>query len=260
MGEAQLSFLGQAVMGAKPFSGQYIYETRGRAREYRELACNLYSGCDHRCTYCWAPDVVHRDRETFQVPSPRADVLRKLEAEAIRYGKAGEKRQVLFCFTCDPYQKEDERYGLTRSAIEICHRNGLAACTLTKGGSRAMRDIDLFTASDSFAVTLTLLDDKASLEWEPGAALPGDRMDMLQAFHARGIPTWVSLEPVIDPEATMEIIRQTHGYVDEFKVGTLNYHPRGKEIDWPKFAREVQGLLDGLGCRYYLKQDLRKYL
>ena len=32
-----------------------IYETSGRAREYRELACNLYVGCDHACRYCYVP-------------------------------------------------------------------------------------------------------------------------------------------------------------------------------------------------------------
>ena len=35
---------------------------------------------------------------------------------------------------------------------------------------RALRDMDLFGAHDAFATTLTLLDEAAPLEWEPGAA------------------------------------------------------------------------------------------
>jgi len=142
----------------------------------------------------------------------------------------------------------------------VLHAAGLHVCTLTKGGTRALRDLDLFTPADSFATTLTSLDDATSLRWEPGAALPADRIEALRRFHAAGIPTWVSLEPVLDPDETMEIICRTADAVDEFKVGVLNYHPRAREIDWYRFAREVVGLLESLGKKYYIKQDLRKYL
>ncbi|GAI95206.1 unnamed protein product [marine sediment metagenome] len=42
--------------------------------------------------------------------------------------------------------------------------------------------------------------------------------------------------------------------MDHYKVGTLNYHPHGKTIDWPKFARDVKQLLEDLGKPYYLKR------
>jgi DNA repair photolyase len=246
---------------SQSYKGNVIYETSGRAREYRELACNLYTGCGHQCVYCYAPNVTRCNRERFyENVTPRADILRKLERDAIGYSQAGEKRQILFCFTSDPYQPMDERYQLTRRAIEICHRHGLDVCTLTKGGKRALRDLDLFTPRDAFATTLTLLDANESAKWEPGAASPEDRLATLEAFHRAGIPTWVSLEPVIDPATTLEIIRQAHGFVDEFKVGKLNYHPQARRVNWRKFALDARELLEGYGCRYYLKQDLRALL
>ena len=238
-----------------------IYETKGRAREYRELACNLYTGCDHGCVYCYAPDVLKRDRKIYHAePGPRKDILRKLRNDAAWYAERGEQRQILFCFSCDPYQHLDEECQLTRQAIQICHDAGLHVCVLTKGGSRALRDLDLFTPQDAFAVTLTTLDASESKRWEPGAATPEDRINALSQFHSAGIPTWVSLEPVLNPETVYEIIRQTKDVVDEFKVGVLNYHPQANKIDWLQFAIEVRKLLDSLGCRYYLKHDLRKYL
>lgn len=123
---------------------------------------------------------------------------------------------------------------------------------------RAARDFDLLTSEDRFGSTLTFLDDTDFLNWEPKAALPGDRMQALKLAHDQGNPTWVSLEPVIDPEQTLAIIDVTHEYVDEYKVGTLNYVPN--RTDWRAFAQRVKAKLDSLGCHYYLKADLRKWL
>lgn len=243
----------------KPYTGKIIYETKGKAREYRELAANLYTGCDHGCLYCWAPLVLQRNREQFHTDvRVRTDVLKGLAKDAAGYAAAGETRQVMLCFTCDPYYAHENEHQTTRQAIQIIHRAGLHVCVLTKGGTRALRDLDLFTPADSFATTLTSLDAGVSRQWEPNAATPDDRLNALASFYNRGIPTWVSLEPVIDPETTKEIIRKSAEFVDEFKVGVLNYHPKAKEIDWRRFGFEVVELLDGLGKKYYLKDDLRK--
>lgn len=131
---------------------------------------------------------------------------------------------------------------------------------LTKGGRRAERDFDLLTRNDWFGVTLTNTDVKLSLKWEPGAALPEERISSLRKAHEQGIQTWVSLEPVLYHETALEIIKQTYTFVDKFKVGVLNYHPHSKMTDWHKFAVEVKHLLDDLGCNYYLKNDLRMWL
>jgi hypothetical protein len=45
-----------------------IYESRGRAREYCELAANLYRGCGHGCEYCYAPAAIHMARDEFYHP------------------------------------------------------------------------------------------------------------------------------------------------------------------------------------------------
>jgi DNA repair photolyase len=237
-----------------------VYEPRGKAREYAPLAVNLYRGCSHRCLYCYAPAATFTDKVEFSKPEPRKDILKKIEIDAARLEFLQEKGTVLLCFTCDPYQPLDTKYQLSRGAITILHNHKMNVMILTKGGKRAERDFDLLTAEDKFGVTLTTLDSSHSLQWEPGATLPEERIDTLRKAHNLGIGTWVSLEPVIYPETALEIIRQTHTYIDMFKVGPLNYHPHSKTIDWHKFALDVEGLLKQLGCAYYLKEDLRKWL
>jgi len=233
-----------------------IYEPRGRAREYAPLAVNLYSGCEHGCLYCYAPAALRRRPEEFHSPAvPRSNILERLRKEAER--RQGPREQVLLCFTCDPYPPNPETNRVTREAILILKAHGWPVEVLTKGGTRACRDFDILGPRDAFASTLTLLDPRQAAHWEPKAAEPGDRIDAIRKAHSAGIPTWVSLEPVIDPEQTLEIIRLTHEFVDLYKVGRLNYHPAAQAIDWAAFGHRAETLLRKLGKRYYLKDDLR---
>ena len=43
-----------------------IYEPKGRAKEYAELAVNLYNGCSHGCEYCYARKIANRFGGTIQ--------------------------------------------------------------------------------------------------------------------------------------------------------------------------------------------------
>jgi len=237
-----------------------IYQPRGRAWEYCRLALNLYKGCSHGCEYCYAPSCTFKSRSEFREPSPRVGILKKVEEDAHNLQEVNEIGPVLLCFTCDPYQPIDSRFEITRKTIKILHENNLNVMILTKGGRRAERDFDLLTCDDWFGVTLTTLDNESSLKWEPGADKPDARIESLQLAHSKGIKTWVSLEPVLYPEISLTIIRETHTFVDKFKVGTLNYHPHSKNIDWAKFAHDANDLLSALHSDYYLKEDLRKWL
>lgn len=250
-----------------------IYNPSGRAKEYapgvNDRAANLYMGCSHKCRYCYAADVLRMDKEKFNnSPSPKVNVLDKLETSARSYKRKGQSLHVLLSFVCDDYQPLDAETGITREAIKILHKYDHTVCILTKGGTRALRDIDLFIPGDVFACTLTCLDVGDSLRWEPGAATPYDRLVALKEFHKAGIRTWVSLEPTIRPEWSLKWIKYTHDIVDLYKIGTLNYSNKlpvelkaeVQDIDWHKYARNAIELLENLGKVKYIKEDLAEYL
>lgn len=237
-----------------------IYATRGRAREFCELAMNPYLGCGHQCVYCYGPDVTKSDRaDWYRHPKAR---LTPAEMEVGISRWKGDKDPVLLCFVTDPYQPIEADHGLTRCAIGILSRHGFPVHILTKAGPLAQRDFDLLEGDpdNAFATTLTSLDLDHQRQWEPNAGSPSERMINLDLAHRTGIPTWVSLEPVIDPDWTLGLIERVAPITDHFKVGTLNYQPRGKEIDWPTFGREAIEILQRLGARYYIKKDLARYL
>jgi len=235
-----------------------IYTPKGKALEYAPLAVNLYDGCQHGCTYCYAPNVLHKDKTQFIDAKPRPNIIQRLIQESTKHLQ-GNKGPVLLCFTCDPYMPLEETYGLTRQAITILHNHGFPVSILTKAGKLAQRDFDLLTPQDYFGQTLTFVDGE-SLNWEPGAALPKDRLKNLEIAHAMGIPTWVSLEPVINPAQSLELIKLTHEYVDVFKVGKWNHDPRAQLIDWADYGAKAVVLLQKLGKSYYLKKDLTEYM
>ena len=166
-----------------------IYTPKGRAREYAALACNIYRGCDHGCTYCYAPSATYQSPDDFRQSTERKQFLTRLRSDATTLHAQGTTGQVLLSFTCDPYQWLDVYSQHTRGTIQVLHENGFSVCVLTKGAFRALRDLDLFGPSDAFATTMTLLNPKASHEWEPRAAEPQARMHVIRRFHAAGIPT-----------------------------------------------------------------------
>lgn len=237
-----------------------IYEPRGKAREYSPLACNLYKGCSHACVYCFAPSATFTDREKFSSPDyirAKPDILATLFNEAPKM--AGDPREILLSFTSDPYQPCERTKKLTRMALRTLMENNLTVTILTKGGSWGIiRDMDLLKMNpcNTWSVTLTHDDPAVSLEWEPGAALPKDRIESLRIAHAASIKTWVSFEPVFDPEAVYRLLEATHDFVDLYKVGKLNYHPRAKEIDWSEFREKIIARLERLGKPYLIKKDL----
>jgi DNA repair photolyase len=237
-----------------------IYAPKGQAGEYAPLATNPHRGCGHQCLYCYVPRVTKQDRKQFDAGAvPRRDFLAALRKDAQKYQAASVREQVMLSFTTDPYNPTDT--SLTRPTLETLIEHGLGFCTLTKGGTRALVDADLFRPDrDAFAATLTSLDDRISRKWEKQAAMPSDRIAALRTMHDRGIFTWVSLEPTLDVDASIAIVEETHRFVDLFKVGRVNYLPMTRTTDWASYTLRMLDVLNRVGARSYIKRDLQPFL
>jgi len=238
---------------------QVIYEPKGRAGEYSHLALNLFAGCQHRCSYCYVPASMRMSRQKWEGRgfTVREGVLSALLKDAPKY--SGTMKRVLLSFTTDPYQPQPHSQIVTRDALTILHDCNVPFQVLTKGGTRAVADFDLYSDKDAFAVTLTDVSGAWS-HLEHGTASSRDRMAALTEAHCRGIETWVSLEPVFDPRDSLDVIRRAWDVVDVFKIGKLNYDKqREDQIDWARFVHEAVGLCEKYEVRYYIKADLARY-
>ena len=234
---------------------QIVYEPRGRAAEYAPLAVNLYDGCPHGCAYCYVPACLRRTRLEFHesaVPVKRA--LERLEADCRLLGSRCDRREILLCFACDPYPFGRPKE-TTRQALEIIGRNGLRATVLTKNGPVAVEDFDLFEKYGfRFGTSLSFWADSIAWEWEPNAPPPSARVAAMRRAQERGIQTWISVEPVIDPNEAMEIFGNLRCLGHEWKVGKWNHDSRAAAIDWKEFLGLARNALAGESVVF--KKDL----
>ena len=235
-----------------------IYKPTGPALEYSEAACNIYKGCQHGCRYCFGKRrMSEQQKADYDANSnPKKFFLEKLSHKAARMN--GDTPEILLSFLGDVYQPAEMELKLTRATLGILNENGLPYTILTKGGTRAARDFDLLEQGRGrFGTTLIFMDQDKADYWEPGAATIQDRISAIQQAHDRGIPTWVSVEPVIEPDQALRVIRELHTIVDHWKVGKINHWPDiERRHDWLKFREDARGLLDDLGADYYLKKSL----
>lgn len=229
----------------------------GAAREYSPLALTIYTdGCDHACRYCYCRELARRYGKTWgTTPQPRH--LAGLEREAARRAE-----QILLSFVGDPYNAAEATHRNTRKALVILADAHCSVAVLTKGGTRCLEDLDLFTSWPGGRVkvgaTLTFRSARKSREEEPGAPLPADRLEALAELHRAGVRTWASIEPVLEAAESLAAIKASLAHVDEYAVGKLN-HQESQE-DLAAFARQAVELIRGAGRGLYVKAALRPYL
>ena len=220
-----------------------IYEPKGKAKEYGDYAINIYTGCPHRCFYCFAPNVLHREREKFYSNvAPREGIVEAVKKQLEREKITG--KTIHLCFTCDPYPTGYDTTA-TREIIKAIKASGNHVQILTKGDGS--RDFDLLDENDWYGITY---------DGSPhGLYEASNRWADVYSAKMLGIKTWVSFEPVVYADAVLNAIGGCHGIVDRVKIGKLNYHP--SDINWREFGLEAERLCRRLGIDYYIKESLR---
>ena len=219
-----------------------IYNPKGAAKEYCEWALNIYTGCPHRCFYCYCPQVLRRNEEDFfSKVEPRKNIVEETRKQLEREGITDKLIQL--CFIGDPYPTGYDST-TTREIIKLLKEHGNHVQILTKGDGT--RDFDLLDNGDWYGVTI---DGKYEYDMYWG------KLNAIQKAKMFEINTWVSFEPVLDAGNVLQIIAMFHNNFDKVKIGKLNYHP--SDIDWKQFGHAAEALCKTLGLDYYIKDSLR---
>ena len=177
-----------------------------------DRSINAYRGCEHGCIYCFA-----RPTHAFHDLSPGLDFETRLFAkpsaprllrEAL--SKPGYRPAPIAMGTnTDPYQPIEGLYRITRDCIAVLAETR-HPLTITTKSDRVVRDIDLLAdmAADDLvavAVSVTSLDPNVHRTLEPRAPSARKRLAAITALSEAGIPTYVSMSPIIPAITDHEI-------------------------------------------------------
>jgi DNA repair photolyase len=155
-----------------------------------KLSLNPYTGCSHGCLYCYAASYIPR----FSQCRPKADLLKRLAREAARISPG---TLVALSNSSDPYPPQETDLRLTRGCLQILKDRDLSIQVVTKSHLVAEDAEILAGMLACVAITLTTLKDGVCRRLEPGAPLPGRRLDAMTRLAKRGIAVSARIDPII---------------------------------------------------------------
>lgn len=188
---------------------------------------NPYRGCQHRCAYCYAPNVLRIPRDqwetTLEVKTNIPYILEK-EVRTKQPGIVG------ISTVTDPYQPLEQKYRLTRCCLEQLLQHGFPAHIQTKS-ALILRDLDLITRFSDSQVMMSIgtLNDKERKFLEPYSSPIQQRLDAVRKFSDAGVRTAIFFGPVyptITEEDVPLILERFKGVgVKEIWIDRLNLKP-----------------------------------
>lgn len=171
---------------------------------YLKWSLNPYSGCAHRCTFCFAVQYrVVADQGTQRDFGTRlfikTNFVEVLERELRRPAMQGE--HLTLGTATDPYQPVEGRYRLTRGALSLMRDHANPVSLLTKS-PMIVRDVDILSriaretsAQIFFSITTVDLDLWPIVE--PGTANPFHRLRAMRTLREAGVPAGVMMAPIL---------------------------------------------------------------
>lgn len=183
---------------------------------------NPYTGCCHKCLYCYA---TFMKKYTGHTEPWGEFVDAKVNAPLLlaKQLSRAERGTVILSSVTDPYQPVEARYKLTRDCLVALSGYDFPVEVLTKS-PLVLRDMDVIVKCGQIEVgfTITTDDDRIRRIFEPQAPSIEKRIRALQVLHETGIRTYVFIGPVLPmhPDILAERIRP---YTSRVMIDCMNY-------------------------------------
>jgi DNA repair photolyase len=170
-----------------------------------DYSLNPYRGCQHKCAYCYVPNVLRIPRSKWGC---FVDVKMNIPVVLSKELKKKKPGVVGISTVTDPYQPVEKRYQLTRCCLEQLLKNDFPICIQTKSKS-ILRDIDLISKFSNAEVMISIgtLNDHERKLLEPNSSPIQNRLEILQQFSDAGVKTGVFFGPIY-PTTRLEDISQ----------------------------------------------------
>lgn len=168
-----------------------------------DWALNPYRGCAFDCLYCYAPDVVHVERDTW---GTSIAAKRSIPTVLARELKAKERGVIGLSTVTDPYQPAERRLEITRRCLEAIARAQWPVSVLTKS-PLVTRDLDILRTIPGAEVgfSIATASEAERKRWEPSCPPIRARFEALKEVTAGGVRGYVFAGPIF-PESAPESV------------------------------------------------------
>jgi DNA repair photolyase len=196
-----------------------INEVPAASRLPFRYTVNVYRGCSHACTYCFARPTHEYLGLNIGEDFERRIVVKVNAVERLRAELAGRRwagHHIAMGTNTDPYQRCEGKYHLTQGVIGVLLEARNPFSILTKS-TLILRDLDLLVQAAARAlVTVNLsigtLDEQVWRLTEPGTPPPGRRVEAVRRLNHAGVPCGVLVAPVLPglsdrPDQLEEVVR-----------------------------------------------------
>jgi len=159
-----------------------------------DYSLNPYRGCQHKCAYCYVPNVLRIKRDKW---GDFVDVKTNIPVILSKELKKKKPGIVALSTVTDPYQPIEQKYKITRYCLEQLLKHDFPINIQSKS-SLVTRDIDLiskFTDVEVMMSIATLNDDERKI-LEPFTSSIKERLEVLKKFSEIGVKTSVFLGPI----------------------------------------------------------------
>jgi DNA repair photolyase len=173
---------------------------------------NIYKGCSHGCIYCDSRSDCYQieNFDTVRAKENAVSIIRDELQKKVRTGVIGTGAM------SDPYNPFEEKYRLTRQALELIDACRFGVAIATKS-SLLVRDIDILRRIKEHSpvickITVTAFDDELSRKLEPRVCVSSERFEAIRRLSEAGIFTGILMMPLLPglsdtPENVLSICR-----------------------------------------------------
>jgi DNA repair photolyase len=165
---------------------------------------NPYTGCEHRCAFCYVRAYELRADRPFDDRYGRTIRVKINVAAVLRFElskRSWRRETVVIGAATDPYQPAEGRFKLTRKCLETLRDFSNPTGMITRG-PMIVRDIDVLSelarrADLSITFSIPTVDLDLWRKTEPGTAPPQQRLRAIEKLVAAGIKASVGMAPIL---------------------------------------------------------------
>jgi len=220
---------------------------------------DTYRGCNFGCKYCFANNRNGVHKVINQVSS--IQLIKKWMFEAIEKGEINNiKKELLNNYVplhlggmSDPFQSREWNHGITKEFLKLSNKYNYPVNISTKVAHLPDEYWELLNPEiHTFQISLIGVSDEYIRRFETNTPLAHERINFVKELHKRGFWVSIRIQPLIDINEALELIKLTQDYVNYYTIEHLKL-----PLDNKKMMNIIMPLISNI--KYRLKATGREY-